>query len=343
MKPLSPPCELIQKFPTPSYIATARAAAQAILERKDPRLAVLVGPCSIHDPLSAMDFALRLKKILPKVEKTLFPIMRFFLEKPRSRLGWKGIVYDPHLNGSHDIEAGLHLGRKLLTQMGELEIPCCMEFLDPLISFYVSDLITWGLIGARTSASQPHRQMASRFTFPIGFKNDIYGNLEVALNGILSARHAHSYIGISGEGQISALETDGNPLAHLVLRGSEYGNNYEPPAVENSLELLKRHSIEPRVLIDCSHGNSNKNAALQKKSFLSVIEQSKTNRAIAGLMLESHIFGGRQLLAKDPAQLLYGVSITDACLGWEETEALLLWANSSLSASRSISIHSVQN
>lgn len=339
MKSLPSPLDLIQKFPAPSYVAVSRNIAQAILERKDPRLAVLVGPCSIHDPNSAMEFGLRLKKLFSKVEKNLFPIMRFFIEKPRSGLGWKGMVYDPHLDGSNDIETGLNLCRKLLAQMGELEIPCCMEFLDPLVSFYMSDLITWGLIGARTSTSQPHRQMASRFLFPTGFKNDIHGNVDAAINSILSSRQPHAHLGINEAGQIATLETKGNHLTHLVLRGSEKASNYEPTAMASHIELLKKYSIEPRLLIDCSHGNSGKNPNLQKKSFVSVVLQAKTNPAIVGLMLESHISGGKQCLTKNLRQLRYGVSITDACLSWEETEELLLWADSS----RSMSIHSVQN
>lgn len=342
MKQLPSPSALIEKFPTPSYTKIARSISQNILDGKDTRLAVLVGPCSIHDPTAALEFACRLQTLSLKTENTLFPIMRLFVEKPRSRLGWKGFVYDPYLDGSNDIEAGLHLARKLIVEIGNLGIGCSMEFLDPLVSFYLSDTISWGLVGARTAASQPHRQVASGFTFPIGFKNDIHGNLKVAIDAIISAETPHSHIGIDPEGRIAALQTQGNPYAHLVLRGSEKKINYDLKSIQSAMQLLKNQSIRPKLLVDCSHGNSGKEARRQKTAFLSVIEQAVSgNRSIAGIMLESHIFGGKQPLATNPAQLLYGVSITDSCLSWEETESLLLWADSRLS-SRSISIHSVQ-
>jgi len=343
MKLLTPPIKLIQKFPTPPYVTAARFIAKKILERKDSRLAVLVGPCSIHDPQAALEFALRLKKISVKIEKNFFPVMRLFIEKPRSRIGWKGMVYDPYLDQSNDMEAGLHFSRKLLTEIGNLEIACSMEFLDPLISFYFHDTISWGFIGARTPASQPHRQMASMFDFPLGFKNDIRGNLEIAIDAILSAQTPHSHIGIDPYGRVAALSTKGNPWTHLVLRGAEEKSNYDPFSLQLAAQLLKKHSLEPRLLIDCSHGNSGKDAEKQKQSFTSVIEQViDGNQTIAGLMLESHIFKGKQSLEAPPSSLLYGVSITDSCLSWEETESLLLWADDCLS-SRSKSIHSVQN
>jgi 3-deoxy-7-phosphoheptulonate synthase len=342
MKQLPSPSTLIEKFPTASYTATARSIAQNILNGKDSRLAVLVGPCSIHDPASALEFAYRLKKLSLKIENTLFPIMRLFIEKPRSRIGWKGLVYDPYLNGSNDIEAGLYLARQLIVEIGNLSLGCSMEFLDPLVSFYVSDTISWGVVGARTAASQPHRQMGSGFTFPIGFKNDIHGNLTVAVDAIISAQAAHSHIGIDPDGRITAMETKGNPYAHLVLRGSEKNTNYDSKSIHTAMQLLKNQSINSKLLVDCSHGNSGKEAKRQKEAFKSVIEQVvEGNRSIAGLMLESHILEGKQPLTTNPAHLLYGVSITDSCLSWEETESLLLWADSLLS-SRSISIHSVQ-
>lgn len=340
MKLISSPQVLISKFPTPSYVAVGRSISQNILEGKDKRLAVLVGPCSIHDPRSALEFAARLKNLSSKIDKTLFPIMRFFVEKPRSQIGWKGLVYDPKLDGSNDIEKGLRLCRKLLAEIGGLEIACSTEFLDPLVSFYLSDLISWGVIGARTASSQPHRQMASGFSFPIGFKNDVHGNLKVAIDGIISARAPHAHLGIDPDGHISALQTKGNHWTHLILRGSDQGGNYDRESVNIAKHLLKNHWIEPKILIDCSHGNSGKEALNQKQPFISTIEQVlEGNTAIVGLLLESHLFEGKQFLGKNLSHLAYGVSITDSCLSWEETESLLLWADSCISSK---SIHSVQ-
>jgi 3-deoxy-7-phosphoheptulonate synthase len=331
MQPLSSPIDLIQRFPTPSFVASARSTAKKILEGKDSRLAVLVGPCSIHDPVSALEFGEKLKKLSVQVEDTLFLIMRCFIEKPRTRLGWKGMVYDPFLDGSYQMEEGLHLSRSLLSQLGKMEVPCCMEFLDPLMAPYMSDLVTWGLVGARTVASQPHRQMASGFSFPLGFKNDIHGNLDVAIDAILSARHPHFPIGINKEGKVTAIQTKGNLLTHLVLRGSEKRSNYDPTSVAKAAGLLKKHSLLQRLLIDCSHGNSSRDAKKQKISFTSVIEQlASGTRAIGGLMLESNLFEGKQSLTQNQKLLQYGVSITDPCLSWEDTESLLLWAHDRL-------------
>jgi 3-deoxy-7-phosphoheptulonate synthase len=309
---LPSPLELKQEFPL--KVPPPIDVAKRILEGKDERLALIVGPCSLHDPESALEYAARLKSLS---SKNFFPIMRCFIEKPRTRLGWKGMLYDPHLDGSYDIEAGLRKSRALLLQMTEMGIPCAMELLDPLALPYFDDLITWGLVGARTSASQPHRQMASGLPFPVGFKNDCYGRIDAAMASIIASRIPHSHLAMNQQGKISARKTEGNPWTHLVLRGSDSEPNYD--SVAEVLEELKNNSLEPRLVIDCSHGNCGKDPKKQKEVFRSILETK--NRAIRGLMLESHLFAGKQPLS---ANLYYGVSITDPCLGWEETEELIL-------------------
>jgi len=331
---LPTPLQIKQEYPLKSsgLIASWRKTAKLILQRSDPRLVAIVGPCSVHDPESAIEYALRLKKLSEQIGNHFFPIMRIFIEKPRTRLGWKGMLYDPHLDGTNDIAAGLRKSRELILKITEIGIPCATEILEPIIAPYFDDLIVWGLIGARTSASQPHRQVASGFTFPIGFKNDCRGELDVAISGILSSRIPHSHIGIDSNGKIAALHTHGNPLSHLVLRGSENGPNFDPASVEKAISALKEHRLEPHLLIDCSHGNCGKDHRRQQIVFESVLEQAAENKAIAGLMLESHLFPGKQPLGDDPSLLNFGISITDPCLGWEETESLF----------RSMSINSVQ-
>jgi len=341
MAPLPCPDELKRRFPPAPFVFQAREIVERILLGQDKRLAVLVGPCSIHDPTAAKEYALRLKKLSSAVEETLFLVMRAFIEKPRSKSGWKGLVYDPGLDSSHDIGAGLETARELLADLSSIGVPAAAELLDPLASFYIDDLLTWGLIGARTSASQPHRQMASRLPFPVGFKNDLLGFLEPAIWGIQSARKPHSQLSLDGAGRIAAIRSSGNPLTHLVLRGSDRGPNCDSASVDLALKRLAESRLEPRLLIDCSHGNSGKDLERQKKAFIQAVEQRAQGCAgIAGLMLESHLRGGKQPLSEDPSGLSYGVSVTDPCLSWEETEELLLWAADKLAPT---SISFVQN
>ncbi len=314
------------------FIASSRHSAKQILERIDQRLIVIVGPCSIHDSASALEYARKLKKLSSDVDSAVFLIMRIFIEKPRTKLGWKGMLYDPHLDGTNDIATGLRQSRKIIQETAELGVPCAMELLEPLALPYFDDLIVWGLIGARTSASQPHRQMASGLPFPVGFKNDYRGDLEVAIAGIQSAQTSHSHIGINAQGHVAAINTYGNPLTHLVLRGSDEHPNFDPVSIEKAIRFLQDHHLKPRLLVDCSHGNCGKDHLRQKIAFESVVEQATKNNSIVGLMLESHLFPGKQPIGEDPSLLNYGVSITDPCLGWEETESLI----------RSISMSSVQ-
>lgn len=323
--------ELPLEFKQP--IDDFRKQAKSILERRDERLAVIVGPCSIHDFDSAYEYAQRLKALSLEISPSFFPIMRFFIEKPRTKLGWKGMLYDPHLDGSNDISEGIQKSRRLFLEITKLGIPCAVELLEPLIAPYFDDLITWGLIGARTSASQPHRQLASGLDFPIGFKNDVQGHFDVALHGILASRIPHTHIGIDPKGRISALQTKGNAFTHLVLRGSDKFPNYNSVHVQEAIQAMKEHNIKPKLLIDCSHGNCGKNHKKQAEVFESVIQQARESKAIAGLMLESHIYPGKQPLNEDPKELRYGLSITDPCMGWDETEELL----------RSMSMSFVQN
>jgi 3-deoxy-7-phosphoheptulonate synthase len=327
------PLEIRSRFPlnvnAALFIQKARLQAADIIQRKSNKIAILVGPCSIHDPDLAIDYALRLKKLSEK-SRNVFLVMRVFLEKPRSQKGWKGLVYDPDLNGSNNIALGIETARKLLLKMAEINLPCVTELLEPLTLPYIEDLLTWGMIGARTSASQPHRQMASGLCFPIGFKNGVHGELDVAVHGILSARETHTHLTIDEKGYISVQQTQGNPLAHLVLRGSDTNTNYDPRSVSIAASSLLMTQLEPRIMIDCSHGNSEKKHQLQSRVFESVIHQiSEGNHAILGLMLESHLKPGKQELGKNP--LSYGVSITDSCIGWEETESLIQWADELLS------------
>jgi 3-deoxy-7-phosphoheptulonate synthase len=320
--------ELKQEFPLSaralSFIQKSRDTAKRILLREDLRLVAIFGPCSIHDPTALFEFAEKFQTLQPKIEESLFPILRFFVEKPRSWAGWKGLLYDPHLDGSNDIEQGLRLSRKLLVDLAEREIPCATELLDPLAIPYFDDLIVWGMVGARTSASQPHRQVASGLPFPVGFKNGTQGEISSAVMGLSAARLPHSHIGINPLGRIASLQTQGNPFTHLVLRGSEKKGNYDPDSVHEAMKTLQMYKIEPRLLIDCSHGNSGKDPSKQSIALQSTLEQvKKGNGGIAGFMLESHLFGGKQSLE---GELEYGVSITDPCLSWEETEQLLIRA-----------------
>jgi len=340
MSRLISPSELKRSIPSNPFPVRARKTAQNILRRQDLRRAVLVGPCSIHDPTSALEYASKLKKLSIELEPSLFLIMRVFLEKPRSRFGWTGILYDPALDGSHQIEEGLRVSRTLLCELAKMEIPCATELLDPLAAYYFDDLIMWGLIGARTSASQPHRQLASRLDFPVGFKNDLQGHLEPAISSVLVSRQSHVHFGIDPSGYVCALKTQGNPWTHIVLRGSEQKPNFHPMDVETAFSSLKKHHLEPRLLIDCSHGNSGKDPQKQKKALFSVVEQAKTNPGIVGFMLESYLASGKQLLTKKPSILSYGVSVTDPCLSWEETEELLRFAAEELSP---ISMSGTQN
>lgn len=306
------------------FIQKAKGTAKEIFLKKDPRSLAICGPCSVHDLQSTIELAHSFKSFSLK---NFFFIMRIYCEKPRTTIGWKGLLYDPELNDSHDIEKGIIQTRKLLLKLASLQIPCATEFLDPLIAPYIDDLITWGFIGARTVASQPHRQLSSSFSFPVGFKNGVDGNIELAVQGAFSSQHPQCYVGLNNQGEIAKIRSKGNLFTHIVLRGSNKQCNFDPESVENALGLIDKYQIQKRILIDCSHGNSKKTDFRQIESFKSVIQQILNgNNALLGVMLETHLHQGNQTLDELPL-LKYGVSVTDPCLGFESTKELLLGAD----------------
>lgn len=345
-KPLLSPQKIKSFLPlkkeSARFIENSRTTCNELLTKNDPRLALIAGPCSIHDPNAALEYADKWKKLSQETNH-FFMIFRAFHEKPRTKIGWKGLVYDPYLDGSNEIEMGLILTRQNLLKLTEMEIPIATEFVDPMIAPYIEDLISWGFIGARTSSSQPHRQFASSLHFPIGFKNNVDGNLEVALHGVSSAHVPHTFLSIDEEGRACKQKSEGNPFAHPVLRGSNYGDtNFDPFSIQIALEKIHAMNLESRLIVDCSHGNCQKHYQKQMDSFQSVIQQvQEGNFSIRGLMLESHLQEGNQTLGEDPSSLAYGTSITDPCLGWQQTEEVIQWAEEILSSSRSIS--GVQN
>lgn len=322
--------ELKSRIPTTPqqdhFIEESRQTVRRILNGTDPRLLLIVGPCSIHDPASAKEFALQLKALADSVSSQFFILMRVYCEKPRTATGWKGFLYDPLLNGSNRLLLGIEHTRQLLIDLAELHVPAATEFLDPLTAFYYDDLITWGSIGARTASSQTHRQLASNLQMPIGFKNGVAGNISAAINGVLAASQQHTHMALHENGWPAAIQTPGNPDAHIVLRGGESKPNYDPSSVAEALSRLALSKLPKRLLIDCSHHNSNKKHERQLAVFQSVVHQIiEGNTHIRGLMLESHLHAGNQPLLNDPHQLSYGVSITDACLDWDSTSRAILW------------------
>lgn len=328
--------ELKNQFPISSsqsaFIAATKQTLEQILNGLDPRLLLIAGPCSIHDIASAKEFALHLKELAPLISNEYFLVMRVYCEKPRTITGWKGFLYDPSLDGSMQIRKGIEQTRQLLLDLADLGVPTATEFLDPLTAFYYEDLISWGSIGARTSSSATHRQLASLLPMPIGFKNGIAGNISAAIEGVIAASHPHAFVGINEKGEKSVLRSLGNQNTHIVLRGGESGPNYDSLAVAEALNKLKQAHLPSRLIIDCSHHNSNKQHKQQIEVFQSVIQQIlEGNSSIRGCMIESHLFAGSQLLASDPRQLKYGVSITDPCLDWKTTRHLLLWSAQYLS------------
>lgn len=335
---LPSPFEFKKQFPLSpqalAFIEQSREMARQIIWGQNPRKALIIGPCSIHDRKSALDYAYHFKKLAESVRHTCFMVMRVYIEKPRTTKGWKGLLYDPHLDGSHDIKTGLSWTRELLLTLAEMQIPTAAEFVDPLAALYFEDLVCWGFIGARTSASQPHRQFASMKKMPIGFKNSTDGNLESAVHGALSATNPHTLLHIDEHGKLCALQSLGNPDSHIVLRGANDFTNYDPESIGQALEMLKKAGLAQKLMIDCSHGNCQKNYQRQHEVFLSVLEQiEKGSDTIFGLMLESHLESGNQPLNEDPSLLKYAVSITDPCLDWKTTEELVYSADLAFSIS----------
>jgi len=317
--------ELPLSEPASQTISEARKTVRNILDRKDHRLIVVVGPCSIHDIDAALDYAKRLQALAEKVKDTLFIIMRVYFEKPRTTTGWKGLINDPYMNDSFKIEEGLHVGRKLLLDVSEMGLPAATEALDPISPQYIQDLISWSAIGARTTESQTHREMASGLSSAVGFKNGTDGSLTVAINALQSVSNPHRFLGINLDGAVSVVTTRGNPYGHVVLRGGNGKPNYDSVSVAMCEKELKNENIPANIMIDCSHANSNKNHELQPLVMDNVCNQIiDGNTSIIGVMIESNIHAGNQGIPDDLSQLQYGISVTDACIDWETTEKMLL-------------------
>lgn len=311
--------------PARASVVEGRETIQNILDGKDQRLFVVVGPCSIHDVEAAKDYAQRLKALSDKVSDTLYIVMRVYFEKPRTTVGWKGLINDPHLDDTFELEEGLHIGRQLLVDLAEMGLPLATEALDPISPQYLQDAIAWSAIGARTTESQTHREMTSGLSMPIGFKNGTDGGLEVATNALESASHPHSFLGINQAGQVSVIRTKGNQYGHVVLRGGNGKPNYDSVSVALCEKDLDKAKLPKNIMIDCSHANSNKDPALQPLVMENVTNQIlEGNQSIVGLMIESNIGWGNQKISANREEMQYGVSITDACIDWDTTEETLL-------------------
>ncbi|MBZ9556583.1 MULTISPECIES: 3-deoxy-7-phosphoheptulonate synthase [Modicisalibacter] len=305
-------------------VIEGRRTIQRILDGEDPRLLVVIGPCSIHDPEAARDYARRLRQLADRVSDSLYIVMRVYFEKPRTTVGWKGLINDPHLNDSFDISEGLHIARNLLVELTEMGLPLATEALDPISPQYLQDCISWSAIGARTTESQTHREMASGLSCPVGFKNGTDGSLDVAVNALKSVAHPHNFLGIDQAGQVAVIRTRGNAYGHVVLRGGNGKPNYDSVSVALAEQELAKAGVSANLMIDCSHANSNKDPALQSLVMDNVTNQIlEGNRSIIGLMVESNIGWGNQSIPEDRSQLEYGVSITDACIDWDTTERVL--------------------
>lgn len=321
------PRELKAALPTSEHanetVVAGRAAVRAILRRRDPRLLVVVGPCSIHDPNAAMDYARRLAALQPDVADQMQLVMRVYFEKPRTTIGWKGLINDPYLDGSYDVDTGLRVARRLLLAINEVGLPTGTEFLDPVVPQYLADLVTWAAIGARTTESQTHREMASGLSMPVGFKNGTDGSLQIAFDAMLSARHSHHFLGINELGCVSVVQTLGNEDGHVVLRGGRARTNYDAASIAEAGEQLRKAGLPDGLMVDCSHANSLKQHAKQEEVWENLmVQRAEGSRSLIGVMIESHLYEGSQPL-KPRAEMRYGVSITDACLGWEVTERML--------------------
>ena len=330
--PLISPRELKKEFTADSnvynYIIESRKTITNILERKDDRLLAIVGPCSIHDTVAGLEYAQKLKELSKKIDDEIFTVMRVYFEKPRTTIGWRGLIMDPDMDDTYDIHKGLHLSREFLLKIAQMGLSTGSEMLDPIIPQYISDLISWAAVGARTSESQTHRSLASGMSTPVGFKNGTGGNLLLAVNAISTAMYPSSFIGIDQQGNTCIVRTEGNRSCHLILRGGTSGPNYYEEDVEESIVLMENAGIEnPSVIIDCSHANSGKKYTRQRRVFRSVLDQvMHGQKNIAGIMIESNLIEGNQKFTGNFDDLKYGVSITDSCVGWQETEEILLSA-----------------
>jgi 3-deoxy-7-phosphoheptulonate synthase len=333
-QPLTAPAVLKKVIPVSAgakeTVVSGRASIEAILRKEDRRLLVIVGPCSIHDEKAAIEYATRLNTLRKQVAATLFVVMRVYFEKPRTTVGWKGMINDPDLDGTCDMTAGLRKARNLLRQINEMGLPAATEMLDTITAQYVADMVSWSAIGARTAESQTHRELASGLSMPVGFKNSTDGNLSSAINALTAARAPQSFLGIDQGGKTCVVKTSGNPWVHIVLRGGKRPN-YDPISLEEARLRLIEKKLPETIMVDCSHANSMKKFQGQAVVWRSVIDQYLNgNEALIGLMLESNLHEGNQTFSGDVSALKYGVSVTDECISWETTEQLLLGAHEKL-------------
>ena len=335
LEPLVPPSRLCALLPLDAAalatVVEGRRAVEAVLAGDDPRVIAVVGPCSIHDADAARDYAARLRSLATRVADRLLVVMRVYFEKPRTTVGWKGLINDPHLDDSFDVATGLRTARSLLIEIARMGLPTATEFLEPITPQYIADTIVLGAIGARTTESPTHRQMASGLSMPVGFKNSTDGSLQAAIDAMLAAKTPHCFLGIDNDGGTCVVSTMGNPWGMLMLRGGRSGSNYSPAVMEEARTKMEKAGLPPRIVVDCSHANSGKDPTRQSIVWRDVLAQRAAgDRSIVGLMLESNIHPGSQAVQANRSKLAYGVSVTDACIGWDETEALLLEAHAQL-------------
>ena len=340
LRPLLPPAILMEEIPASeavaATVATARQHLAAALDRDDDRLVVVVGPCSIHDPKAGLEYATRLKCEADRLAGELLIVMRVYFEKPRTTVGWKGLINDPDLDGSFNINKGLRLARRFLCEVATLGLPAGCEFLDPISPQFIADLVSWGAIGARTTESQVHRDLASGLSMPVGFKNGTDGNLQIAVDALRAAAHPHQFLSVTKHGLAAIVATRGNPDCHVILRGSSYGANYGSDFVAKALSALAAAGLPQRLMIDCSHGNSSKDPNRQPEVAKDIAQQiAGGQRDIIGVMIESHLNGGSQKLVTGKAPA-YGQSITDGCIGWDQTVPVLDTLAAAVRARRAI-------
>ncbi len=335
--PLPPPREILKELPSTDRIQQSviesRTALRNILHREDNRFLVVVGPCSIHDEVAAAEYAAKLAGLAQKISDRLFVVMRVYFEKPRTTIGWKGLINDPHLDGSFAIDDGLRKARRILLSVLSTGIPAATEMLDPIVPQYIADLVSWTAIGARTTESQTHREMASGLSMPVGFKNSTSGDMQIAVDAMKSSLHAHSFLGIDEDGRTAIVRTKGNKHGHIILRGGHRGPNYHTEHLAEAAHRMQEAGLIPNIMVDCSHANSEKKFRFQEVVWQSTIRQrSEGNCNIIGAMLESNLNEGSQPFQPEVSKLVYGVSITDACVGWEKTEEMLRNAHSLLAS-----------
>lgn len=328
IRPLIAPAVLMADMPVTgsgaALIANSRAQSADILKGRDDRLLAVVGPCSIHDPQAALEYAAKLKPLADRLADDLLIVMRVYFEKPRTTVGWKGLINDPHMDGSYDINEGLQIARKLLIDLTELGMPAGTEFLDTISPQFVADLVTWGAIGARTTESQIHRELASGLSMPVGFKNGTGGSIQIALDGIKAAACSHHFLSVTKQGVSAIVETNGNDNCHVILRGSSAGPNFDVNSVNKTADMLKNAGLNHQLMVDCSHGNSHKDPDQQPAVAADLGAQiAAGSEAVVSVMVESHLVGGAQKISENLSELTYGQSVTDGCLEWDKTETLL--------------------